>query len=1066
LEVLTGFPPKTAETVSPLWPEYVGTAQRPRPFGGRDACLDRLTTWLTSGPGHCLLVAPTGRGKTALLCHWLAALPADQAVVFVPVSMRFSTHTAADFFPALLGRLAHLHGEEPPRQESFQVAQGLVREYLSRALLDGRPLLVVLDGVDEASGWEAGSWLAPDLPGTTRIVLSMRASAELGGAELRRKLGLRSHEAQVETLEALSKAECRAVIAQHGRGLSPAQTEEMVELSEGDPLILRLLLDEPAYLGSRNLTPGLAGVWERQMVGAESLRNEVFELAALLACARGPLARADLLTLLEVEGPAFDAARQVIHRLVLETQVGWVFCHPRLGEWFREEQLQPATRSSWEERLRAWGRRAIEAMSADGELIPKYVLSHWSSHLPRKGVEDWMLLTTAQWFQARTRESAAGVLDYLRDLAKVQEVLLEIGGRPSDWVECLLCRASVNSRRANLDPELVGLALENGRMTVPEVLAEVRFALDARRLSQQRDRAELLFQKVLPFLTEADLPSALEVASEGDRVANLDDPRYLRHLVPRLLPDHDDRVAEAVGSVKNEGKRFMALVMLLKQQAGGLERWREAWQTEVLHLCAVAHRPYPFLGYYRRIRDALGAASVERWRDEALATAAAIERADSRVYTLLSLVTALPANEQGAWLARCVPWALEDSGHPLVEVIEAAPSLEVEAALIRQAFQAGGVQALLQWLWRPSSREVGDGWRASSGLLDSPPRWEKLEDALTPHQMRDLAHAAWAYAEDHFQRSFYPGELKFLAERLGRRLLHARLMTNPAYLPYGRRHFIELLGAECRLEILAEVVAERARHWAHLIPWIVKHCPRHLLGRVEEILEQARPQAQVEGLYHLAERARGKERARLVARLEAAKLEAPSRPVAIVPQWAVPLEPAWVERVRGTSVEQRKAMINQALVEARAIKDKAFHLRVAWEISRTTDHLQAALAAAESAGQLEEGAAILRALPTEDRNRPSTLRTHVVERQTSDRLTGRGSSVWIMMSEWSTLEIAHAAELARAELASVSREALEELGEPGGWSSTLLGQLGLAAPSRLLKKAPAPLEGIDIRARP
>jgi hypothetical protein len=64
-------------------------------FGGRDAELARLDTFLTEDERPFgLLIAPTGRGKTTLLIHWLARVQQqhpDWRVVFAPISIRYQT---------------------------------------------------------------------------------------------------------------------------------------------------------------------------------------------------------------------------------------------------------------------------------------------------------------------------------------------------------------------------------------------------------------------------------------------------------------------------------------------------------------------------------------------------------------------------------------------------------------------------------------------------------------------------------------------------------------------------------------------------------------------------------------------------------------------------------------------------------------------------------------------------------------------------------------------------------------------------------------------------------------
>jgi hypothetical protein len=128
--------------------EYLGSEAHPVPFGGRDDALKMLDDWLATPTPYLLLAAPAGRGKSALLVRWLDSLKAREnlALAFVPVSIRFGANMERVFYAALAARLAFLHGDDVPAspETSTAVYRGLVSDYLSKPLADGRALLVVL----------------------------------------------------------------------------------------------------------------------------------------------------------------------------------------------------------------------------------------------------------------------------------------------------------------------------------------------------------------------------------------------------------------------------------------------------------------------------------------------------------------------------------------------------------------------------------------------------------------------------------------------------------------------------------------------------------------------------------------------------------------------------------------------------------------------------------------------------------------------------------------------------------------------------------------------------------
>lgn len=164
--------------------EYLGTAKAPVPFSGREKDLTALDAWLedSAAPPYFMMAAPAGRGKSALLVRWTRQVlaRANIALVFVPISIRFRTNLSSVTFAALAARLARLHGDKITDTPSTSVEtwRGPVTEYLRRPLPSGEKLLVVLDGLDEAAGWEAGPDLFPlPPPDHVRVIVSARYRA-------------------------------------------------------------------------------------------------------------------------------------------------------------------------------------------------------------------------------------------------------------------------------------------------------------------------------------------------------------------------------------------------------------------------------------------------------------------------------------------------------------------------------------------------------------------------------------------------------------------------------------------------------------------------------------------------------------------------------------------------------------------------------------------------------------------------------------------------------------------------------------------------------------------------
>ena len=162
--------------------EYLGKPEEPVPFGGRNAELESLDRWMLNpdAPPYALIAAEAGRGKSALLVHWSQSLiQRDLAhVVFIPISIRFNTALSRVVFTSLAARLGEIYND-PIKYASMseQEWRGVCFQYLERTPPDGKPLVMILDGLDEAADWRPGPDLLPfEPPPNIRAVVSGQLS--------------------------------------------------------------------------------------------------------------------------------------------------------------------------------------------------------------------------------------------------------------------------------------------------------------------------------------------------------------------------------------------------------------------------------------------------------------------------------------------------------------------------------------------------------------------------------------------------------------------------------------------------------------------------------------------------------------------------------------------------------------------------------------------------------------------------------------------------------------------------------------------------------------------------
>jgi len=577
--------------------EYLGTPERPVPFGGREKALQELDAWLDdpAAPPYLLLAAPAGRGKSALLIRWLERLrqrDSSWPVVFVPISLRFNTASQAVFFAALAARLAYLYGEKVPADlsQAPDIWRGMVSSYLSRPAPRGR-LLVVLDGLDEATDWEAGPDLFPfQPPPGLRIIVSARYLAGEGGPEgwLRRLGWDRYRLARPLDLDPLTPKGVAEALRSMGFPLEELGhrvdiVTELYRLSEGDPLLVRLYADDLWERGEavarlrpedlHSLRPGLEGYfdrwWEdqRKQWGKDTPLKEpaVREMLNLLAAALAPLGKEDLLALSGLNTWTLEEALRPLARLVAGNgkRQGYAFSHPRLGQYFWEK-LSGEERRALEKRFVDWGLECVERLCR-GELTPRdispYLVRALGGHLARIQArpEQWLSLVHGAWAAAgEALEGAHGL--FLHDVMRAwracaaadreatarDEPAPYLGGE----VRCALIEASLHSLAENIPPVLLAALVEKGIWTPAQGLAYASQVPDPRQRSQAI--RELAPHLRLDLLGQA-LAATREIENEDWRA------EVLAALAPRLPPDqHSQVLAEALATarkIRNENRR-------------------------------------------------------------------------------------------------------------------------------------------------------------------------------------------------------------------------------------------------------------------------------------------------------------------------------------------------------------------------------------------------------------------------------------------------------------------------------------------------------------------------------
>ncbi|MCP4548694.1 MAG: hypothetical protein GY835_19730 [bacterium] len=362
---------------------------------------------------------------------------------------------------------------------------------------------------------------------------------------------------------------------------------ELHRLSEGDPLLVRLYVDdlwargeEAAWLQPEDLQqvrPGLEGYFERWWQDQCTLWGDraplreraVRALLNLLACALGPLTQDDVLRLAPDDAGMdtwiLEEALKPLDRFAIGDgrEQGYILGHPRLGAYFYE-RLTPAERGEWEQHFLGWGEKVLAALN-EGALVPReapaYLVQYYGAHLERAGTLPGVLLMLVSDGWRRACEALEGAFaGFLSDVerawraAEGADAKTTADGSLAPYlggqVRCALCQASVNSLAASIQPELLVLLVEN------EIWTPVQGLTYARQVPESRQQSDTL-SGLAPHLPETLMGDALAAALEiKDEVRQVE---VLSGLVPHLPERLLGEALAAAREIENEGVRVYAL---------------------------------------------------------------------------------------------------------------------------------------------------------------------------------------------------------------------------------------------------------------------------------------------------------------------------------------------------------------------------------------------------------------------------------------------------------------------------------------------------------------------------
>ena len=605
--VLTGGAVSAGRGLAQFLRYYIGDSKDPAAFGGRQESLEELDRWLADSETPNLLVtAPAGRGKSALLAHWtLEVAETGRAdVILVPISLRFGTNLQHAALALIVERLRSLLPE----------AANITETDLPALLAEGRPtgtrpLLVVIDGVDEASGWQPERDLPlPVFPAeNVKIVVSARLLVDRdaeGWIEALQWQGTASR-FELPPLDRDGVAEVlRSVTATEEWTPSEEVASTLQEATEGDPLLVRLFVDAigpQGFIGSERLPELIAGglanyfnlwwraqrqAWRDEGRDPEQETESADAIFGVIATVLGPVGRDDLAHLTgmasgaKLDGRLSELRRWIITAGAIGDDRSYALAHPRLRDFWRETMMTNAQRAALDRRLIEFCRDEFERLVTDPDAgaISPYVLRYYGAHLEQPGApaDELPKLVCPAWWRAREalEHSQEGFLQDVRrawtraerDVAgMVRDRGLPVPAEaPSACIRYALVASSLSSLSGNLPTELLVRLVSAGVWPYASGLAEVR--LDPNPRSRSRGIAALAAlgedeDERLALLGEA-LEAALQLPPDHQRM------EALQCLAPVLPPVLLARAAADACAILDPSWRARVLVVVGKCTRG------------------------------------------------------------------------------------------------------------------------------------------------------------------------------------------------------------------------------------------------------------------------------------------------------------------------------------------------------------------------------------------------------------------------------------------------------------------------------------------------------------------
>lgn len=215
---------------------------------------DRIDKFVYGDESHLVISGPSGIGKSALIANWLKEnkqrIPFNTIYYFV--SNSFTQNDYTNILQYICDEIYALYGIEKrnnPSETLEEETQRIVIEAKSK----GRPLLIVIDGINQISDNDNGkllNWL-PSAPSFVKYLFSSLNEDETMNTFVR-------HQYPIYTICPLNRESRKAFIEDYLANVGKKLTDDQIDRILNKPinenmLVLRTLLDELICFGSHEM---------------------------------------------------------------------------------------------------------------------------------------------------------------------------------------------------------------------------------------------------------------------------------------------------------------------------------------------------------------------------------------------------------------------------------------------------------------------------------------------------------------------------------------------------------------------------------------------------------------------------------------------------------------------------------------------------------------------------------------------------------------------------------------------------------------------------------------------